>query len=81
MVPGKAACMGSLDRNHRIIVRVASKLDGRVSAVGIAEVPLTRYKGYTRDGGHHEGSQWDSPKQRRRDKRHWRPLELLMSRE
>ena len=72
--------MGSLDKNHRNIVRVASKPDGRASAVGIAEVTLERDKGYTRDGGHHKDILRDSPRSRG-DKRHWKPLELVMSRE
>jgi hypothetical protein len=61
MVRGKAACTGSHDRNRKTIAKVASKVDRGASAVGIAEVPLQRDKGYTRDGGHREGSQWDSP--------------------
>ena len=59
MVWGKAACMGSLDRNQRIIVKAASKLDG---AVGIAGTSAQRDMGHIRDGGHHKGSQWNSPR-------------------
>ena len=61
MVRGKTACTGSLDRNHKTIVKVASKADRGAPAVGIAEVPLQTYKGHTQDGGHREGSQWDNP--------------------
>lgn len=61
MVRGKTACTGSLDRNHKTIVKVASKLDEGASAVGIVEETLQRYKGHTQDGDHREGSRWDSP--------------------
>lgn len=81
MVWGKAACMESLDRNQRTIVKVASKPDGGASAVRIAGVSAQRYKGHTQGGGHREGSQWDSPRWWRRDNRHRRPLEVVMSRE
>ena len=62
MVWGKAACMESLDRNRRTIVKAASRLDGVGSAVGIARASAQRYKGHIRGGGRHEGGQWDNPR-------------------